>query len=193
MLRDLMDLQRLEDTAARWLASLAHDFKDFLHVVADDLDLDDGLRERVITTVLYILAPGDVVPDAMGPLGYLDDALGLRVALDTVREEAPERFDSYRTRIPDLVASVENGDLTAWRTALDDAYEPFRQRLFAPERNVVKGKRARDLMANDDGPRWLDDEVSVAALKMDFKDAALAAAARKAATVIPVFRQKLLR
>ena len=57
---------------------------------------------------------------------------------------------------------------------------------------MVKGKRARDLM-DDEGARWLDDEVSEAALKMDFKDAAVGAAARKAATVIPVFQQKLRR
>lgn len=188
-----MDADALEDISARWLTSLAHDFKDFLHVVADDLDLDDGLRERVVTAVLYTLAPGDVVPDTMGAIGYLDDALGLRVALDTVREEAPARFESYRDRIPDLVASVEDGDLAAWREALGDVYEPFRQRVFSADRNVVKGKRARDLMADDDGPRWLDDEVSEAALKMDFKDSAVAAAARKATTVIPVFQQKLRR
>ncbi|MFO0606042.1 MAG: DUF1232 domain-containing protein [Polyangiales bacterium] len=188
-----MDADALEDISARWLASLAHDFKDFLHVVADDLDLDDGLRERVITAVLYTLAPGDVVPDTMGAIGYLDDALGLRVALDAVREEAPARFESYRDRIPEMVASVEGDDLSAWREALGDVYEPFRQRVFSPDRNVVKGKRARDLMADPDGAGWLDDEVSEAALKMDFKDAAVAAAARKAVTVIPVFQQKLRR
>jgi hypothetical protein len=125
--RPTMDADALEDISARWLTSLAHDFKDFLHVVADDLDLDDGLRERVVTAVLYTLAPGDVVPDTMGAIGYLDDALGLRVALDTVREEAPGRFESYRDRIPDLVASVEDGDLAAWREALGDVYEPFRR------------------------------------------------------------------
>ncbi len=193
MLRSPMDADALEDISARWLASLAHDFKDFLHVVADDLDLDDGLRERVITAVLYTLAPGDVVPDTMGAIGYLDDALGLRVALDAVREEAPARFESYRDRIPELVASVEGGDLAAWREALGDVYEPFRQRVFSPDRNVVKGKRARDLMADPDGAGWLDDKVSEAALKMDFKDAAVTAAARKAVTVIPVFQQKLRR
>lgn len=187
-----MSTDALEDITARWLTSLAHDFKDFLHVAADDPDLDDGLRERVITAALYILAPGDVVPDTMGPIGYIDDALALRLALETVRAEAPSRFEAYRARIPELVASVEGDDLAAWREALGDVYEPFRQRVFSPDRNVVKGKRARDLM-DDDGARWLDDEVSEAALKMDFKDAAVGAAARKAATVIPVFQQKLRR
>jgi len=188
-----MDADALEDISARWLASLAHDFKDFLHVVADDLELDDALREHVITAVLYTLAPGDVVPDALGPIGYIDDALGLRVALDEVREAAPERFESYRGRIPELVDSVEGGDLAIWREALGDLYAPFRQRVFSAERNVVKGKRARDLMSDDDGPRWLDDEVSEAALQMDFKESALLAAARRAVTVIPLFQQKLRR
>lgn len=191
----MVDTEALEGIAERWLSTLAHDFRDFLHVVADDPDLDDALRAHVITAVLYTLAPGDVVPDSMGPLGYLDDALGMRIALDEVRVVAPARFEAYRGRIPELVASVEgdDGDLAVWRAALDDVYEPFKARVFSVERNIVKGKRARDLLDDAAGAGWLDDEVSEAALKMDFKESAIQAAARKAATVIPVFQQKLRR
>ncbi len=189
----MTDHAALEPVAERWLNTLAHDFKDFLHVVADDLELDDALRERVITAVLYTLAPGDVVPDSMGAVGFIDDALALRVALDTVRAEAPARFETYRGRIPEMVASVEGDDLALFREALGDVYEPFKARVFSVDRNVVKGKRARDLMADDDGAGWLDDEVGVAALKMDFSESAVHAAARKVGTVFPLFQQKLRR
>lgn len=189
----MVDHDALEQVAERWLSTLQHDFKDYLRVVADDPDLDDGLRDNVVTALLYILAPGDVVPDSMGALGYLDDALAMRVALEEVRAKQPARFEAYRDRIPELVESVEGGDLEVFREALDDVYEPFKARAFSPERNEVKGKRARDLIVDDDGARWLDEEVSVAALKMDFKDSAIASAARKAVTVIPIFQQKLRR
>ncbi len=191
----MADHDALEQVAERWLSTLQQDFKDYLRVVADDPDLDDPLRDEVVTALLYILAPGDVVPDSMGALGYLDDALALRVALDEVREKAPARFEAYRDRIPELIESVEGegSDLEVFREALGDVWDPFKVRVFSPERNEVKGKRARDLIDDPDGARWLDEEVSVAALKMDFKPAALQSAARKAATVLPMFQQKLRR
>lgn len=191
----MTDPAQLEPIAERWLSSLQQDFKDYLRVVADDPDLDDALRADVITALLYILAPGDVVPDTQGPIGYLDDALALRVALDEVRTRAPANFEAYRGRIPEMLASVEGDDseLATFRAVLGDVYAPFRARVFAPERNEVKGKRARTLLDDPDGPAWLDEEVLVASLGMDFKPAAVQSAARKAPTVVSIFQQKLRR
>jgi uncharacterized membrane protein YkvA (DUF1232 family) len=191
----MVDHDALEQVAERWLSTLQHDFKDYLRVVADDPDLEDPLRDNVVTALLYILAPGDVVPDSMGALGYLDDALAMRVALDEVRIKQPAQFDAYRDRIPELVESVEGegSDLDVFRAALGDVYEPFKARAFSPERNEVKGKRAKELIDDPDGANWLNEEVLVTSLKMDFKPAALQSAARKAATVIPIFQQKLRR
>ncbi len=191
----MVDQDALEQVAERWLSTLQHDFKDYLRVVADDPDLEDPLRDQVVTALLYILAPGDVVPDSMGALGYLDDALALRVALDEVRTKQPAQFEAYRDRIPELIESIEGegSDLDVFRDALEDVYEPFKHRVFSPERNEVKGKRAKELIDDPDGANWLNEEVLVSALKMDFKPAALQSAARKAATVIPIFQQKLRR
>ena len=191
----MVDQEALEQVAERWLSTLQHDFKDYLRVVADDPDLDDPLRDQVVTALLYILAPGDVVPDSMGALGYLDDALALRVALDEVRIKQPAQFEAYRDRIPELIESIEGegSDLDVFRDALEDVYEPFKSRVFSPERNEVKGKRAKELIDDPDGANWLNEEVLVTSLKMDFKPAALQSAARKAATVIPIFQQKLKR
>ena len=190
-----MDHEALVQVAERWLSTLQQDFKDYLRVVADDPDLDDPLRADVVTALLYILAPGDVVPDSNGALGYLDDALALRVALDEVRQKAPARYEAYRARIPEMLETID-GDASAlavFREALGDVYEPFKARVFSPDRNEVKGKRAKDLIDDPDGAHWLNEEVLVAALKMDFKPAVLQSAARKAATVIPIFQAKLRR
>lgn len=180
----------VEEIAARWLSSLQQDLKDFLHVVCDDPDLDEPLREVVTAAALYTLAPGDVVPDSSGVLGYLDDALALRVALAEVRDRAPERFVHYQDRIPEISASVE-GDLEDFKAFLGDLYEPFRQRLLTSEKTEFKGKHAKDVLADPDGAKWLDDEVSVAALKLDFKPTAVQAASRRVTSLLPIFKQKL--
>jgi hypothetical protein len=59
------------------------------------------------------------------------------------------------------------------------------------EKNEFKGKHARDLLSDPDGATWLEDEVSVAALKLDFKPQAVASAARRVTSLLPTFKQKL--
>src|SRR5687768_14923039 len=101
-----------EKVAERWLSNLQQDLKDFLRVVCDDGDLDDSLRRTAVGAVLYALSPGDVIPDSSGPLGFLDDALALRLVLETVRTKAPDRFRAYEARITDMTASLDE-DLAA--------------------------------------------------------------------------------
>jgi uncharacterized membrane protein YkvA (DUF1232 family) len=177
-----------EQTAHRWLGTFQQDLKDFLHVVCDDPELDDTLRKAAAGAVLYALAPGDVVPDSTGPLGYVDDALALRIVLGEVAQKAPGRFASYRDRLAEMTGTLD-ADLQAAQLFLDDAYELFRARILDPTRIEFKGKRVADVLAD---PDWLDDEVSVAALKLDFKPADLQTAVKRVATLLPLFRQKLL-
>ncbi len=184
-----MTSNQLEDIAERWLSSLQQDLKDFLHVVCDDQDLDDDVRTAAVAAVLYTLAPGDIIPDSTGVLGYLDDALALRVALERVRAASPTRFETYRERAPEFISSADE-DLDAFRENLGDLYEPFSARVLSSERNEFKGKRATDVL-DLDGAAWLDEEITVAALKLDFKPAAVQSAVRRLDTFAPTIRQRL--
>lgn len=186
---DLVDALAL--SAERWLPSLQQDLKDFLHVVCDDPELDDALREVAIGAVFYSLAPGDVIPDSAGVVGFIDDALALRVALEDVRVGAPARYERYRERLPELTGSVD-ADLPEVRDAFGELWEPFRARVHASARIEYKGKRASNVLSDTDDAAWLDEEVSELALKLDFKPGAIENAARKAGTVVPMLRQKLL-
>lgn len=182
-----MDTEAFESVAQRWLTTLQQDLKDFLHVVCDDVELDDELRAAAAGAVLYTLAPGDVIPDSAGPLGYVDDALALRIVLGEIADRAPARFENYQDRIPDLVAHLDE-DLNAARAFLQDSYEAFRARILAADKIEFKGKRVADALAD---PEWFDDEVALVALKLDFRPADIHAAARRVSTVLPTFRSKL--
>jgi uncharacterized membrane protein YkvA (DUF1232 family) len=182
-----MTTAQFETTTHRWLTSFQQDLKDFLHVVCDDLDLEDDLREAAVGAVLYALAPGDVIPDSTGPLGYVDDALALRIVLGEVAARAPARFASYEDRIPEMAQSL-NADLDAARAFLDDVYEPFRARILGSKKLEFKGKKVADALTD---PQWLDDEINLVALKLDFKPADVNAAVKRVATLLPTFRSKL--
>jgi len=186
-----MSTEALDAIAESWLSTLQQDIKEFVRVVCDDPELDESLRNRVHGAVFYALVPGDVIPDSMGVMGYLDDALALRVALDEVRREAPDRFESWRDRIPELVESAGD-DLATFRESLDEeTYQAFRQRVFAIEKVEFKGRRASEVAQGAVDPGWLAAEVSVLALKLDFKSAAIRAAVKRVDSALQMFHQRL--
>lgn len=177
-----------ETIVRRWLESFALELKDFVHVVCDDADLPDDLRDAAAGAVLYALAPGDVVPDSIGPLGFVDDALALRLVLDEIAKRAPERFEAYIDRMPEMVEPLQD-DLDAAREHFGETFELFRTRVLKFERLEFKGKKVPDVLAH---PEWLDAEVSVAALKLDFKPSDVRSALKRLNTLPGLFRQKLV-
>ncbi len=183
-------IPELKKVAARWLPTFQHDLKDFLRVVADDPELDDELRQLAVGVVLYTLAPGDVIPDSAGVVGYLDDTLALRVALDELRVRAPERFEAYADRLPELTDTTGD-DFEVFKAVLGDVYEPFRAKVLASPAIEFKGKKAPELLTSDDGPAWLADEVAEKALKLDFKQSAIDSAVRQVDGIQALFRQRL--
>lgn len=175
--------------AERWLGTLPQDLKDFIHVVCDDPELDDELRLGAADAVLYTLTPGDVVPDSMGPLGYVDDALALRVVLGAIAEKAPARFAHYQERLPEMTGSL-TAELDAARELLGADLDAFQRRVFAQEKIEWRGKTAREALED---PSWLELEVNTAALKMHFKPAGVADAIRRLPTLVQMFHDKLGR
>jgi uncharacterized membrane protein YkvA (DUF1232 family) len=180
-----------EDVTRRMLANLRQDLRDFFHVVCDDQDLDDPLREAAIGAVFYGLTPGDVIPDSSNPpLGYVDDAIALRVVLEKIEREAPAAFERYRDRIPDLCDTLHE-DIDSAREFLGpELYDAFARRVFQATQLEYKGKSVRDAFT-DAG--FLDEEITVLSVKLAFKDEAVESAARKVSTLLPQFRQKLTR
>jgi uncharacterized membrane protein YkvA (DUF1232 family) len=179
------------DVTRRMLANFRQDLRDFVHVVCDDQDLDDPLREAAIGAVFYSLVPGDVIPDrSLPPLGYVDDALALRIVLEKIEREAPAAFERYRDRIPDLCDTLRE-DIESARTFLGpELFDSFVQRVFQARQLEYKGKSVRDALVD---ASFLDEEITVLSVKLAFKDQAVDAAARKVGTLLPLFRQKLMR
>jgi uncharacterized membrane protein YkvA (DUF1232 family) len=179
-----------ETATVRMLSSLRQDMRDFVRVVCDDPELDQPLRELAAGAVLYGLTPGDIIPDSSSPpLGFVDDALALRVVLEIIAKEAPERFDSYCDRLPEMCETLDD-DLDAAKAYLGDLYEPFVQRVRLAVNMEFKGKNAKGALEDAE---WMETELAVLAVKLEFKEETVQAAARKVATLLPQFRAKLGR
>jgi uncharacterized membrane protein YkvA (DUF1232 family) len=158
--------------------------------VCDDQDLDDRLRELAFGAVLYGLTPGDIIPDSSNPpLGYVDDALALRVILAKIAQDAPATFERYRARLPELCDPLD-ADIESAKEYLGDLYEPFVARVCQATTLEYKGKSVRDAFEDSS---FIDEELTVLGVKLAFKDEAVQSAARKVSSLLPQFRQKLTR
>lgn len=179
-----------ETVTARMLSGLRQDMRDFVRVVCDDPELDDSYRELAAGAVLYGLTPGDIIPDSSSPpLGFVDDALALRVVLEIIAEKAPDRFETYRDRLPEMCDTLDD-DLDSAKAYLGELYDPFVQRVSQAITMEFKGKNAKGALED---PEWMDNELAVLGVKLEFKEESVQAAARRVSTLLPQFRAKLGR
>src|SRR5687767_14217967 len=64
--------QSLQTFLIRAIPAIPADLKVLLRILQDE-DLADETRLEAVGAVLYTLSAGDLVPDSMGVLGYVDD------------------------------------------------------------------------------------------------------------------------
>src|SRR5512132_4370098 len=134
----------MTDVAAfleRAIAALAIDLKVLLRAVQDE-NLDDELRREAVGAVLYAISAGDLVPDSLGVLGYADDALVCRIALQRIGAKEA----TWRERYPRLYERLDE-DLASARAFLgDELYEFVGRAAMSRIDTEYKGKKASDFL-----------------------------------------------
>jgi uncharacterized membrane protein YkvA (DUF1232 family) len=174
---------------SRSIIEIPQDVK-VLFEMLDDGDLGDDARVRVAGSLLYLLAPGDLVPDSFGLLGHADDSLVFRMTMAATLGDVPDRAGHYRDRYPEVFGSLE-ADLAAARGFLGDVYPWLEERLAALATIEFKGKRAPMFLEDVDEGSWLYDEVNEALLDFEIDEEELARSLRKVDRIVPVMRQKM--
>jgi uncharacterized membrane protein YkvA (DUF1232 family) len=170
----------------RAVAALATDLKVLLRAVQDE-NLDDGLRREAVGAVLYTISAGDLVPDSLGVLGYADDALVCRMALQRIGAKEA----SWRERYPRLYDRLDE-DLAAARAFLgDELYDFVGTAATTRTEAEYKGKTARDFLDDPEASGWLADEVSAQSVKLSFRRVDLERELKKIDQILPRLRQKL--
>jgi uncharacterized membrane protein YkvA (DUF1232 family) len=156
----------------------------------DDAELNDETRMRAAGAMLYLLAPGDLIPDTFGLLGHADDSLILRMMMAYAIEQNPERSEHYRERFPEVFDTLEP-DLESASRFLGELY-PWMFRYLDRLREVeYKGKRA-ELFVNDiEASLWLYNEVNEDLLDLEFDDDELQREVAKVEKIIPILKEKM--
>ena len=176
--------------AARALTSLVEDYRRIFDLV-DEPELDDSLRRMSAGVVGYAMSPGDILPDAMGMLGHLDDAILYRMLLARVRKHAPEVAAAQAARNPDLWEPLET-DLAVVREFIgDDVFEWLYERVADLPGLVHRGRPLADLDLDTEDSGWLRDELNESLVRVDIKPDAARREARKADTILPRLKRRM--
>jgi uncharacterized membrane protein YkvA (DUF1232 family) len=156
----------------------------------DDTNFSDGTRLRAAGALLYLLAPGDLIPDTFGLLGHADDSLVLRITMDRILRQEPERAEYYRTRYPEVFDTLE-ADLAVAAGFLGEVYEWLGQYLEKLETIEFKGKKPQVFIDDVDASSWLYGEVSEALLDIEFDEDELGRELRKVDRILTVMKEKM--
>ena len=181
--------QEFVDFMSRAIGEIHQDLK-ILFEMLDDAELSEHARTRAAGAMLYLLAPGDLIPDTFGLLGHVDDSLVLRMVMAVTLSEASERVEHYHRRYPEVFDTLDQ-DLAVAAGYLGDCYPWLEEWLEKLEKLEYKGKRPSIIVQDVEEGVWLYDEINEALLDVDFDDNEINREMRRIDTILPLIREKM--
>ena len=182
--------QRFVARTRQLLVALPFDLKVLYEAMSDE-NLPGPARLVAAQAVIYCLSPSDPIPDSAGLLGFVDDALLLRLALKRIVELGGEDAEPYTTRFVEQYAEVDQ-DLELVRGYLGQDMAWLEQRLqpkYATSR--FKGKDANTCIEDDEAMEFLYNEGQAFATDYEI-DEEEAAKLRSGEAVVEVFHKRAL-
>jgi uncharacterized membrane protein YkvA (DUF1232 family) len=174
---------------SRSITEISLDVK-IMFAMMDDPEFAEETRARVAGALLYLLAPGDLIPDTFGLLGQSDDCLVMRMTMAFVLRKRPERAEHYHERYPEVFETLQE-DLEIASNYLGEIYpwmEAYLDKLITIE---FKGKKAQDVIEDVEASTWLHDEINEALLDLEFDDDELNREMRRVDRILPVMEEKM--
>lgn len=162
--------KNIGDWLNHWLLSFPRDSKIMVEIVSDDLIPVSG---RILATAIsfYILSPIDLIPDKLPIVGYIDDAIIIRIGLEAIMAVCPEERKSYyKEKYPDTF-DLYDEQIEILKTFLGPLYD--RLKLFTQKlvNRQYKGIDANEVPKSEElQERLFDDLMEYCAnMKIDAK------------------------
>ena len=148
--------ERFLATVGGCLVSLPYDMKVLFEAMIEE-NLDRRAREIAAGTILYLLSRNDAPPQDQPHLAYVDDAILLRLALQTIAARGGEGALDFTRRFPEYYETLE-GDLACFRDYLADSFRWLEGKIEAMPRTVYKGKKVADYLNSEEAADFLYEE-----------------------------------
>lgn len=181
--------QEFVEFLSRSISEIPQDVK-ILFEMLDDAEFSNEARIRVAGAMLYLLAPGDLIPDTFGLLGHADDSLILRLTMAATLKDAPERAEHYQGRYPEVFDTMEQ-DFAVCLGYLGEIFPWMEKHLEKLHKLEFKGKKAPIFIEDIEEGSWLYDEINEDLLDLEFDDDELNREMRRINRILPVLREKM--
>jgi uncharacterized membrane protein YkvA (DUF1232 family) len=177
------------DRMRELLVNLPYDMKVLFEAISDE-DLPKEAREIATSGVLYCLSPADPIPDNTGLVGFVDDAIAVRLVLSQLLDLGGEAIAEYPERFPEQFAGLDD-DLTLFRGFLGEDMSWLERRMSPGFVKQVKykGKTIPHYVEDDEASQWLYEEGLEFTTEYEIDDAA-ASRLTSARVITDAFRKR---
>ncbi|GAC1583219.1 MAG: hypothetical protein NVS3B20_13580 [Polyangiales bacterium] len=149
-----------------------------LFPIVDDGELTDELRTLAASAIFYNLNPANIIPAKEGMLGFADDAIAIRCALDEVRRAVPERARVYAEGAPETWEGLEH-EMDLLGALLGEWWQPLRATWRTIGMLEWHGKKAANAVSDAADSAWLYAAVEEALALRDVEEHAVVREVRK--------------
>lgn len=181
-----MSRDRFEAVVCDAIVSLPQDMKAVLRIVEDPEVSDEG---RVIAAgaLMHVLCAANAIPGQRGILGYVDDVLVLRLALERIEKDNPEAIARHREESPELFAELDE-QLAITREYLGDLVAVLEHAVDGVSKLSHQGHSASECASES---TWLYEAVQEALVdELDFDEDEVARECKQLDRILPHLKTK---
>jgi len=185
-----MSRERFLQVVEQAILSLPSSLKTILRI-AEDPDVPDEERGIAAGTLLHWLSAANTIPGVRGLLGYVDDVLIIRFALEQLGSLEPAIVQRYREDSPELFDSLTN-ELDVIREYLGPATSIFEKATATIRKIKYKGYSVDQCILDDDSVNWLYEEVQSSLIELDLEEEEVARVLNKGIdSIIDILRKRV--
>jgi len=179
MLRPMSDQDAIAVVRAR-VSSIPADLK-ALFAVVDDPEISDDLRALAAAAIFYNLNPSNLIPytGGVGVIGFADDVIAIRCALEEVRKQNPERAKKHAETAPESWDGLEH-EIELISSLLGDLWAPFGEAWRTVGAQEWRGHRAKNCVSDAEQSTWLYEAVEEEMSNRDIDEQAVVREVQKA-------------
>jgi len=113
-------------------------------MIADEEVAQDA-RSIALGTIIYIVSPLDIIPDTIPDIGFVDDVIVVRCALEVIAERSGEKIGLYQSKYPHVFSQLPE-ELQILKSTLGGIYRWLRGKVEASGHIRYKGMSALEIL-----------------------------------------------
>jgi hypothetical protein len=182
--------RRFLSLVSGWLLALPHDLK-VLFEAKDDPNLERPAREIAAGAILFVLNPDPAPAGEEKFIGYADDVIIVRLALEAIAARGGEGAGDFRARFEEYYEKL-NGELDLCRRAMGETFDWLAGKIAGLPKQVYKSKKLAQYIDDDEAVETLYEDGLAFATEYPLDEDKLAMRLKRPETLLEPLRRKAL-